>query len=318
MAAEKRIRVLEEEVAMLRDCLERGVAVANHSHAQSVVELRMLKREKDTLKEQLQHTATELSGDVYLAFSEVKRLSASNVDLLESLDNKYEEVTDLKHKLQALNDVYLATTRQLKDAERRCRNARQESVDHQVLIASLRRTIASQHERKWAEDERSAARMQQVAVTGGGKSAAAAHEDGATAVDAAAAGAAAAATASELPIVTVAGGGRAESAASGVQRCSASSLSVGRSKELSFLIPPAKQDLGPLRNTATHGIFDGAKARVATAAAAGGGDGRGGSGAVSVRAAAKAAKCLPKGMDRYGKQRARALTDASPQRTSVH
>ena len=149
----KRIRQLEDEILMLRDCLERGVTIANQDHAQNVVEMRMLKREQDTLREQLQHTTTELSGDVYIAFSEVKRLSAVNVDLLRSLELKCEEVSDLKHKLSCINEIYLTTSQKLEEAEARCNTVRQKYVDQQVLVCSLRRVIANHHESTWAVDE---------------------------------------------------------------------------------------------------------------------------------------------------------------------
>ncbi|KAJ9460120.1 hypothetical protein DIPPA_11219 [Diplonema papillatum] len=94
MAAPK--QRLEDEVMALKECLERGVDIARGDHAQSRVELMLVSREKDALQEHLRQTVSELSGDVYLAFSEVQRLGEENRRLASLLEQRDADLTALR------------------------------------------------------------------------------------------------------------------------------------------------------------------------------------------------------------------------------
>eukprot|EP01063_Lacrimia_lanifica_P032065 TRINITY_DN5409_c0_g1_i1.p1 TRINITY_DN5409_c0_g1~~TRINITY_DN5409_c0_g1_i1.p1 ORF type:complete len:277 (+),score=95.72 TRINITY_DN5409_c0_g1_i1:81-833(+) len=149
---QQRVRELEMEVADLRRCLERGVTVASQEHIQNLVERRVLNRERDTLKEQLQRTKTELGGDVWLAFSEAKRLAGTNMELSETLDQRDEEIARLKEQMKALNAAHTAALDKLDELSEERVQLLSAQANQKLQIATLRQAVSAAHMRQWREE----------------------------------------------------------------------------------------------------------------------------------------------------------------------
>ncbi|KAJ9460119.1 hypothetical protein DIPPA_11219 [Diplonema papillatum] len=150
MAAPK--QRLEDEVMALKECLERGVDIARGDHAQSRVELMLVSREKDALQEHLRQTVSELSGDVYLAFSEVQRLGEENRRLASLLEQRDADLTALRARYAEVERGKVRAEAKLAEVAEANEKLTTDAQQRKDSIAVLRRKVAELHERAWQSE----------------------------------------------------------------------------------------------------------------------------------------------------------------------
>eukprot|EP00755_Sulcionema_specki_P031241 Sspe_Gene.96230::Locus_68802_Transcript_1_1_Confidence_1.000_Length_754::g.96230::m.96230 len=149
---QRQIDAVREENIRLKKCLDRGYNAMHNDHALKALDMSLLHRENEILKDQIRSLQDDLEMEqkyVHLAFEENKGMKVRCGELIKEVEAKDKEIEALKKSLAHSESAHRATVAIVETAQKQKSEDKRESVLAKQECLLYKDKLAQSHNRQW-------------------------------------------------------------------------------------------------------------------------------------------------------------------------